>query len=151
MPDPSPIFDLHQSSWQCRILKPLSEARDWTCNFMFPSRIRFHCTTTGTAKKGNLPRTLLFFYVGPLDSLGPTSFGWRPKILMPWALGLVFILRFLTINGFLSPGEYSGATTEGQWKHRGPSFSAGTSTLLPRGALIQLANQEIPNPFPETL
>ena len=26
--DPSHIFDLHHSSWQCQILNPLSEARD---------------------------------------------------------------------------------------------------------------------------
>ena len=36
------------SSWQCRILNPLSEARDQTRNLMVPDRIRFHCTTTGT-------------------------------------------------------------------------------------------------------
>ena len=28
--DPSRIFDLHHSSWQCRIIYPLSEARDQT-------------------------------------------------------------------------------------------------------------------------
>ena len=28
MPDPSQVFDLHHSSRQCRILNPLSEARD---------------------------------------------------------------------------------------------------------------------------
>ena len=30
-PDPSCICNLHYSSWQCRILNPLSEARDQTC------------------------------------------------------------------------------------------------------------------------
>ena len=30
-PDPSYIDDLHHSSWQHRILNPLSEARDRTC------------------------------------------------------------------------------------------------------------------------
>ena len=29
--DPSPIFNLHHSSWQRWILNPLSEARDRTC------------------------------------------------------------------------------------------------------------------------
>ena len=33
-PGLSQIFDLHQSSWQCQILKPLSEARDPTCILM---------------------------------------------------------------------------------------------------------------------
>ena len=48
MPDLSWVCDLPHSSWQHRILNLLSEARDRTCNFMFPSQIRFHCTTTGT-------------------------------------------------------------------------------------------------------
>ena len=26
--DPSPVFDLHHSSWECQILYPLSEAMD---------------------------------------------------------------------------------------------------------------------------
>ena len=32
--DPSPDFDLHHSSQQHQILKPLSQARDWTCILM---------------------------------------------------------------------------------------------------------------------
>ena len=28
MPDPSLVCDLHHSAWQCRILNPLSKARD---------------------------------------------------------------------------------------------------------------------------
>ena len=35
--DPSCICDLHHSSWQRRILKPLSEVRDRTHNLMVPS------------------------------------------------------------------------------------------------------------------
>ena len=37
--DLSPIWDLHHSSWQCRILNLLSEARDWTCVLMDASQI----------------------------------------------------------------------------------------------------------------
>ena len=48
MPDESQICNLHYSSRQCQILNPLSEARDRTCNLMVPSRICFHCSTTGT-------------------------------------------------------------------------------------------------------
>ena len=33
---------------QHRILNPLNEARDGTCNLMVPNRVRFRCTTTGT-------------------------------------------------------------------------------------------------------
>ena len=32
--DPSHVFDLHHSSWQCQILSPLSKARDTTCILM---------------------------------------------------------------------------------------------------------------------
>jgi len=46
--DLSRVFDLHHSSRQCRILNPLSETRDQTCNLMVPSRIHFRCTTMGT-------------------------------------------------------------------------------------------------------
>ena len=41
MQDPSRIGNLHHSSRQCRILNPLSEARDRTLDLMVPSRIRF--------------------------------------------------------------------------------------------------------------
>ena len=34
--------------WQRQILNPLSQARDQTCNLMFPSWIRLCCATTGT-------------------------------------------------------------------------------------------------------
>ena len=39
--DPSPVWDLHHSSWQCWILNPLHEARDQTCILMVTSQIRF--------------------------------------------------------------------------------------------------------------
>ena len=38
--DPSCVCDLHHSSQQSRILNPLSEAKNRTCNLMVPSRIR---------------------------------------------------------------------------------------------------------------
>ena len=38
---------LYHGSRQCQILN-LSETRDGTRNFMVPSWIHFHCTTTGT-------------------------------------------------------------------------------------------------------
>ena len=50
-PDPSHVCDLHNSSWQRRILKPLSKARDQTCNLTVPRRICFLCATTGTPTK----------------------------------------------------------------------------------------------------
>ena len=42
------IFNLHQSSWQCQILNPLSEAKDWTLNLMVTDQIHFRCATKGT-------------------------------------------------------------------------------------------------------
>ena len=46
--DRNRVFDLHHSSWQCRILNPMSKAGDWTHNHMVPSQICFCCATTGT-------------------------------------------------------------------------------------------------------
>ena len=50
MPDSSCVCNRHHSSPQCRILHPLSEARDWTRNLMVPSRIHFRCTMMGTPR-----------------------------------------------------------------------------------------------------
>ena len=47
-PDQSLVCNLHHSSRQCRILNPLSEARDQTRNLMIPSQICSHCTMTAT-------------------------------------------------------------------------------------------------------
>ena len=47
-PDPCHICKLHHSSWPCRILNLLSEARDGTRDLMAASRIHFHCATMGT-------------------------------------------------------------------------------------------------------
>ena len=43
-----PLCDLHHSSWQCRILNPLSEAGDRTCMVMDPGQIGFCRATVGT-------------------------------------------------------------------------------------------------------
>ena len=40
--DLSRICELHHSSWQCRIVNPLSEARNQSRNLTVPSQIRFH-------------------------------------------------------------------------------------------------------------
>ena len=54
VPDPSRVFDLHHSSWQCQILNPLSGARDQTCNLIVASRISFCCAMAG------IPLLLIF-------------------------------------------------------------------------------------------
>ena len=44
-----PAYTTTAAMWDpSRILNPLIEARDRTRNFMVPSRIHFHCATTGT-------------------------------------------------------------------------------------------------------
>ena len=50
MPDPSHICDLHHSSCQCRVLNPLSKARDRTRIPMDTSQIHFCCATRGLPK-----------------------------------------------------------------------------------------------------
>ena len=46
--DPSCICDLYHSSWQCQILNPLSEARNWIHILKDTNGIRFCCATMGT-------------------------------------------------------------------------------------------------------
>ena len=49
--DPSCVCNLHHSSWQHRILNPLSRAKDRTHIFMDTSQIRFCWAITGTPWK----------------------------------------------------------------------------------------------------
>ena len=46
--DPSSICGLQHSSRQCRILNPLSEAKDWTQILLDTSRVHFRWATAGT-------------------------------------------------------------------------------------------------------
>ena len=48
MQDPSPICDLHHSSWQHQILNPLSEAREGPIILTGASGVCYHCATMGT-------------------------------------------------------------------------------------------------------
>ena len=48
MQDPSHIYDLYHSSWQCRIPNTLREARNKTHILMDTSQIHLCCTTMGT-------------------------------------------------------------------------------------------------------
>ena len=42
------ICNLHHSSGQCRILNPLSKARNWTCVLMDTSQVHYHWATAAT-------------------------------------------------------------------------------------------------------
>mgnify|MGYP007071218179 CR=1 FL=1 len=53
MRDLSSVCDLHHSSQQCRILKPLSGGRDWTCILMDTSQVR------SSVPQWELPRQML--------------------------------------------------------------------------------------------
>ena len=59
-------------SQQCRILNPLSEARDRTRNLLVPSQICFWCTTTGTPLPISLVQKPLWWCPLPLPYGGPT-------------------------------------------------------------------------------
>ena len=50
--DLSCICNLHQSSQQCQILNPLSEASVWTCVLMDTSWVPYCWALMGTAKEG---------------------------------------------------------------------------------------------------
>ena len=61
-PDWSRICELHQSSWKCWVLNPLSQARDRTPILLNTSRVRYYWATMGTLRLSALitlsyPRT----------------------------------------------------------------------------------------------
>ena len=66
-PDLSPIFNLHHSSRKCRILNPLSKARDQTCILTDISQVRYRWATAGT------PSLALNYSVVPATSIWDTS------------------------------------------------------------------------------
>ena len=49
--DPIRVCDLHHSSWQCRILNPLSRARDQTRILVDASQVYYHRATTGILER----------------------------------------------------------------------------------------------------
>ena len=53
-PDPSCIWDLHHSSWQRRIFKPLNEARDQISILIDTSQIPFYWAMIGTPNNASL-------------------------------------------------------------------------------------------------
>ena len=77
MPDPSWVWDLHHSSWQLRILNPLSKVRDRTCNLRVPIQIRWPLCHNGNSS------SVIFLMVQlpmPFSSRGKLL----PPIYKPW-------------------------------------------------------------------
>ena len=79
------VINLHHSSRQCKILNPLSKARDRTHIFMDASQIHFCCATRGTSG------------LAPYRHLPPLSF----HLLLSERLGK------LSWNGSLKDGDSS--------------------------------------------
>ena len=116
MPDLSHVWDLHHSSWQCQILNPLSEARDWTHNLMVPSQVCFCCTTMGTPKIYNrafnrrdtcthllLLWTFILLWNGNLSCLEPLAEQW-----------MLICAQSISLSAGISSGV-SGAVTKQFW------------------------------------
>ena len=57
--DPNHVCHLYQSSQQCQILNPLSEARNRTHILMDSSEVHFHCATIGTPRITDLTDNLI--------------------------------------------------------------------------------------------
>ena len=70
--DPSRLCNLHLSSWQRRILSPLSKTRDWTCVLMDTSWVHYPWSTVGTP---DYPRLLTLPHHG-ICYCSCFQFGW---------------------------------------------------------------------------
>ena len=114
MPDPSCVCDLHHNSQQRQIFNPLSEARDWTCNLIVPSWIRFHCAMMRTpiSAKYFMSRKKKYIYFKILEQVFNLSqswnifehqlFGMRFARRAHWSMFYKKILLFkISINLFL--------------------------------------------------
>ena len=103
MPNPSRVCNLHHSSRQCRILNPLSKVRDRTRNLMVPSRIHFHCATTGTPLSSLIWQFQRSFPPSHLDPLLSWLY-FRPYCTNNWliAISFKFSNHYLWISSSLS-------------------------------------------------
>ena len=67
MCNPGNICELHHSSWQCRILNLLSEAKDLTPILMDTSQNHFCCATVANPMSHILKFLLVFYWPPQLD------------------------------------------------------------------------------------
>ena len=73
--DPSHICNLHHSSRQCRILNPLSEARDWT-RLMDTSQVRYCWAMMGTPRVFYFKSKQSLVWLGAQRTTRALSFMW---------------------------------------------------------------------------
>ena len=116
------------------ILNPLSEAKDGTHNLMVPSRIHFHCATTGTPICGFLMNfikrdqavmlcvTARKLWCQPCNftdvpALGHRDFLWVSKQPLKWQLHYWAIEVALTANGDVGISDGPPLSGVWAWKH----------------------------------
>ena len=73
--DLSHVCDLHHSSQQHWVLKPLRERRNQIHNLMVPSWIHFHCTATETPYLLCLNRFSEIFFLFAISWAAPKAYG----------------------------------------------------------------------------
>ena len=129
--DLSLICNLHHSSGQRWIFNPLSKARGWTLNLMFPSWIHFPCATMGTppnSLKSSFPLdTLTVEFVPLFSQTFVKSAILRSRVYSP-SLSFQDVMS-MEISGSLSPRlvmiSLSGIFKGKSWRKR-KSFTAAT-------------------------
>ena len=86
MPDPSRFCHGNHSSWQCRILNPLSKARDRTWVPMDASQISFCWATMGTVLTSELAFGILIFQNSNINWFFSLEKTYIPKVKTPSVL-----------------------------------------------------------------
>ena len=134
--DPSCLCDLHHSSWQCRILNPLSEARDRTRNLMVPSWIHFHFTA-GTPHHFLKPRLAVLSWKREAFPCRASCLGWSLGRCRPvsggggvpgcysWLRSCLAVLRIRVTHSFVHPSVPCLSSSESK-----SGLSAFSSQLL---------------------
>ena len=143
--DPSHVCYLHHSSWQCRILNPLSEARDQTHIFMDSSPVGKALSHSGNSWPGNfnmhwaLPKKRklgqIFFILWGLKTFSATKHSHSCPAWCSFRVGFVHHAVLLK-KGDQHSGRARGA---GAGWARGPGGGCGTVGQQPWGARAEEA------------
>ena len=147
--DPSLVCDLHHSSQQCQIPKPLGKARDRTCILMDPSRIRFYGAKTGTPPPGLLIRVLSLPTKTSLRSCSRVGFNLH-FVLEETDSGKNQVLLKVTqlLNGTAGDSDPKAQRSGSP----GPLINAARLTTAPKAVIARArgarAHTHIPHPPP---